>query len=227
MKAVTIYLVMRKIFLLLYLISSSFIVSGQVVSGQQIVRLEFKGGVNLSDQSVRAMGMAVKGSYMIGFHAGMLFNIDASDEFSIQPGVFYSNKGYRYNQALAIGTRIAPKPVMGKVQINYVEAPVNMLYKFDIKETIIGYFGGGGYAGYGLSGSYIMQGRKTDIAFAKAIEGFQYKNPDYGVNGIIGSQISKHVLIEANYSLGLNNLSFYQGYTIHNRSTGLSIGYLF
>lgn len=218
---------MRKAFLLFFLIRSSLIVSGQVISGEQIVRLEFKGGVNLSYQSVKASGMDVKGTYLMGFQAGMLFNIDASDEFSIQPGIFYSNKGYQYNQALVIGTRISPTPAMGKVQMNYVEAPVNMLYKFDLTETAIGYFGGGGYVGYGLSGSYLMQGQKTDVAFTKAIEGFQYKNPDYGINGIVDSQISKHVLIEANYSLGLSNLSLYQSSTIHNRSMGLSLGYLF
>ncbi len=217
---------MRKALLLLYLISSSFIVSGQVVS-EQSVRLEFKGGVSLSNQSVNTMGMAVKGTYMIGFHAGMLFNIDATDEFSIQPGVFYSNKGYQYNQAQSIGTRTAPKPVMGKVQLNYIEAPVNAIYKLELSRTTNAYFGAGGYAGYGLSGTYTMQGQKTDVAFAKAIDGFQFKNYDYGVNGVLGSQISEHVLIEANYSLGLNNLSLYQGSTIHNRSIGLSIGYLF
>jgi hypothetical protein len=211
---------MRKSLLLLFLISSSCIVSGQV-------RLEFKGGASLSDQLVSNQGATVKGTYLIGFHAGMLFNFDATDEFSIQPGLFYSNKGYQYNQALSIGTRTAPQPVMGKVQINYMEAPVNAIYKLEITRTTNVYFGGGGYVGYGLSGTYVMQGQKTDIAFEKAIDGFQFKNPDYGVNGIVGSQISEHVLLEANYSLGLNNLSLYQGTTIHNRSMGLSIGYLF
>lgn len=219
---------MRKTFLLLYLISWSFIVSGQsFTASEQSVRLEFKGGFSLSNQSVNAMGKTVKGTYLIGFRAGMLFNIDATDEFSIQPGIFYSNKGYQYNQALSIGTQTEPKPIMGKVQLNYMEAPVNAIYKLELTRTTNVYFGGGGYVGYGLSGTYIMQGQKTDIAFAKAIDGFQFKNPDYGVNGVVGSQISEHVLLEANYSLGLSNLSLYQGSVIHNRSMGLSIGYLF
>lgn len=211
---------MRKPLLLLFLISSSYVVFGQV-------RLEFKGGASLSDQSVNNGGTRLKGAYLVGFHAGMLFNFDATDEFTIQPGLFYSNKGYQYNQALSIGTRTDPQPVMGRVQINYMEAPLNATYKLEITRTTNVYFGGGGYVGYALSGTYVMQGQKTDIAFEKAIDGFQFKNPDYGVDGIIGSQISEHILLEANYSLGLNNLSLYQGTTIHNRSMGLSIGYLF
>jgi len=212
---------MRKTLLLLYFISSSFIVFGQSV------RLEFKAGVSLSNQSVNTLGMAVKSTNLIGFHAGGLFNIDVTDELSIQPGIFYSNKGYQYNQALSNGTQTVQKPIMGKIQLNYLEAPLNVIYKFEATRSINGYFGGGGYLGYGLSGTYAVQDQRSDISFTKSIEGYQYKNPDYGVNAVIGSEISKHVVIEANYSLGLSNLSYYQSSTIHNRSMGLSIGYLF
>jgi hypothetical protein len=213
---------MRKTLLLLYLISSSFIVFGQSV------RLEFKAGVSVSNQSINTRGMAVKSANLIGFHAGGLFNIDVvEDELSIQPGLFYSNKGYQYNQALSDGSQSIPKPVMGKIQLNYLEAPVNVLYKFEATRKINGYFGGGGYVGYGLSGTYAVQSQKADVSFSKSIEGYQYKNPDYGVNAIVGAELSKHVVIEANYSLGLNNLSYYQSSTINNRSMGLSIGYLF
>ena len=212
---------MRKTLLLVYFIGSSFIVFGQSV------RLEFKGGVSVSNQSVKTLGMAVKSTNLIGFHAGGLFNIDVTDEVSIQPGLFYSNKGYQYNQALSNGSQSVQKPIMGKIQLNYLEAPLNVLYKFEATRKINGYFGGGGYLGYGLSGSYAVQSQKADVSFSKSIEGYQYKNPDYGVNAVIGAELSKHVAIEANYSLGLNNLSYYQSSTIHNRSMGLSIGYLF
>jgi hypothetical protein len=208
---------MRKPLLLLYLISSSFIVYGQV-------RLEFKGGASLSNQSTSAMPAGAKSTYLIGFHAGMLFNIDVTDEISIQPGVFYSTKGFQNNQAPSGG---AQKAVTGKIQLNYMEAPINAIYKVEVTNTVNAYVGGGVYAGYGLSGAYTAQGQKTDISFAKAINGYQYKNPDYGANAVIGAELSKNVVIEANYSLGLNNLSYYQGTTIHNRSMGLSIGYMF
>jgi hypothetical protein len=189
--------------------------------------LEFKAGVSLSNQTVNTLGMAVKSTYLLGFHAGGLFNIDVTDELSIQPGVFYSNKGYQYNQALSNGTQTVQKPITGKIQLNYLEAPLNVIYKFEATRKINGYLGGGGYVGYGLSGTYAVRNQTSDISFTKSIEGYQYKNPDYGVNAVIGTEISKHVVIEANYSLGLNNLSYYQSSTIHNRSMGLSVGYLF
>ncbi|MBS1520383.1 MAG: PorT family protein [Bacteroidetes bacterium] len=212
---------MRKTLLLLYFVGSSFIAFGQAV------RLEFKAGVSLSNQSVNTLGMAVKSTNLIGFHAGALFNIDVTDEISIQPGVFYSNKGYQYNQALSNGTQTVQKPIMGKIQLNYLEAPLNAIYKFEVTRKLNAYLGGGGYVGYGLSGTYAVQNQTSNVSFIKSVQGYQYKNPDYGVNGVIGAEISNHVVMEANYSLGLNNLSYYQSSTIHNRSMGLSIGYMF
>ena len=212
---------MRKTLLSVYFVCASFIAFGQAV------RLEFKAGASLSNQSVKTLGMAVKSTNLLGFHAGVIFNIDVTDEISIQPGAFYSNKGYQYNQALSNGTQTVPKPIIGKIQLNYLEAPLNVIYKVEATRKINAYFGGGGYFGYGLSGTYAVQNQRSDISFTKSIEGYQYKNPDYGVNAVIGTEISKHIIIEANYSLGLNNLSYYQSSTIHNRSMGLSFGYMF
>ena len=81
--------------------------------------------------------------------------------------------------------------------------------------------------GYGLSGSYVVSGQRTDVSFVKSVEGYQYKNPDYGVNFIIGAEIFKKIVVDANYSLGLNDLSYYPASTIKNKSIGVSIGYLF
>src|SRR3569623_1268972 len=164
---------MRKTLLFIYFFCSSFIVFGQSV------RLEFKAGVSLSNQSVKTLGMPVKSTNLIGFHAGGLFNINVTDEVSIQPGLFYSNKGYQYNQALSNGTQTVQKPIMGKIQLNYLEAPLNVIYKFEATREIKAYLGGGGYFGYGLSGTYAVQNQKSDISFTKSVEGYQYKNPDY------------------------------------------------
>lgn len=211
---------MRKTLLTFCFIIPSFFVFGQAV------HFGFKAGANLSNQSIKTLGMAIKSTYLPGFHAGAIFDIDVMD-FSIQPGVFYATKGYQYHQALSDGSQTVQKPIVGKIQLNYLEVPLNILYNVEVSRTVKVYFGGGGYAGYGLSGTYSVQGQKSDVSFTKAIEGYQYKNPDYGVNGIIGARISKNFIVDANYSLGLNNLSYYQASTVHNRSIGVSVGYLF
>ena len=211
---------MRKTLLTFLFIIPSLFVFGQAV------HFGFKAGASLSNQSINSLGTAIKSNYLIGFHAGAVLDIDF-DDFSIQPGVFYSTKGYKYNQALSNGGQTVQKPIVGTIQLNYLEAPLNALYKVEVSRKVKAYFGGGAYLCYGLSGTYSVQNQKSDVSFTKAIEGYQYKNPDYGLNGVIGAQIAKNVVIDANYSLGLNNLSYYQGSTIHNRSIGVSVGYLF
>ncbi|HTK19007.1 MAG TPA: outer membrane beta-barrel protein [Mucilaginibacter sp.] len=203
------------------LLTLCFIIPSLFAFGQDF-HFGFKAGANYSTQSVNNLGTAVKSDYLFGFHAGAIFDVDFED-FSVQPGIFYSTKGYKYNQALSSGSQT----VQGTVQLNYVQVPVNAFYKVEISRTVKAYFGGGAYLGYGLSGTNSVQNTKSDVSFTKAIDGYQYKNPDYGINGVIGAQLSKNVIIDANYSLGLNNLSYYQGSNIRNRTIGLSIGYLF
>ncbi|MBV8391408.1 MAG: PorT family protein [Mucilaginibacter sp.] len=212
------------------LLTICFIIPSLFVFGQS-AGFGFKAGVSLSNQSIKSFGTTTKSTYLLGFHAGAIFDINILDNetasWSIQPGLFYSNKGYQYNQALSNGNQTVQKPIEGKIQMNYLELPLNILYKTEVTRTIKVYFGGGGYVGYGLSGTYAVQNQKSDISFTKSIDGYQYKNPDYGINAVIGTQLSKNVIIDANYSLGLNNLCYYQGTTIHNRSMGLSVGYFF
>jgi len=207
------------------LLTFCFIIPTLFVFGQS-AHFGFKAGANYSTQAVNNLGTTVKSNYLLGFHAGAIFDIDF-DDFSIQPGAFYSTKGYKYNQALSNGSQTVQKPIVGTIQLNYLEIPINVLYKVEVSRKVKAYFGGGGYVDYGLSGTYIVQDQRSDVSFTKAIEGYQYKNPDYGIDAVIGTQLSKNVIIDANYSFGLNNLSYYQGSAVHNRSIGLSVGYLF
>ncbi|HTD40351.1 MAG TPA: porin family protein [Mucilaginibacter sp.] len=211
---------MRRPFLILCFVITSFYSFGQSV------RFGIKAGLNLSDQTINSLGMPVKSSNISGFHAGAIFDFEIAN-ISIQPGVFYSQKGYQYNQALSDGSQTVQKPIVGKIQLNYLEVPLNLVYKIKIIPDLRFYLGGGGYAGYGLSGSYILSGQRTDVYFTKSIQGYQYKNPDYGVNFIAGVEILKKIVVDANYSLGLNDLSYYPASTIKNKSIGVSVGYLF
>jgi hypothetical protein len=211
---------MRRPFLILCFVLASFFACGQSV------RFGVKAGLSLSNQAINSIGMSVKGSNITGFHAGAIFDVELLN-ISIQPGVFYSQKGYQYNQALSNGSGTLQKPIIGKIQLNYLEVPLNVVYHIEAMPRLRFYFGGGGYAGYGLSGSYVVSGQRTDVSFVKSIQGYQYKNPDYGVNFIVGAEILKKFIVDANYSLGLNDLSYYPASTIHNRSIGVSVGYLF
>lgn len=202
-----------------------FVLASSMASGQS-VKFGVKAGLNLSDQAISSLGMPVKSSKINGFHGGCIFDFEIFN-INIQPGVFFSQKGYQYNQALSNGSQTLQKPINGKIQLNYLEVPLNIMYNIKAMPGLRFYIGGGGYAGYGLSGSYVVSGQKSDVYFVKSVQGYQYKNPDYGVNFIVGTEILKKFTVDANYSLGLNDLSYYSASTIKNKSIGVSVGYLF
>jgi hypothetical protein len=117
--------------------------------------------------------------------------------------------------------------------LNYLELPVNLLYKIQVAPGTKIYAGGGPYLGYGLSGTTInhLTGSQTSdytggVKFGSDEAKDDYKALDYGVNFTAGVELLKHFTIDLNYGLGLKNISWSPG-SAENRSLALSVGYLF
>ena len=197
----------------------------------QNVSFGLKGGINFSDQS-NSGSNAFNSSSKTGFQVGTVADI-AIHQFSIQPGLYFITKGYGFNPIVPLyynGSQNGTSTTKATVNLNYLELPVNLLYRIKFAPGMNLYFGAGAYLGYGLSGkikaSYGGSSSETNISFGSGGSD-RYKNPDYGVNFIVGQRI-KHIFLDVNYSLGLANLAEDdQYYKFHNRSLGLSVGYWF
>jgi hypothetical protein len=153
-----------------------------------------KAGINSSKLTVSATGGSVSTESLVGFHIGGLVDI-GTDNFSFQPGVLFSTKGGKSSSEG--GT--------SKATLNYIEIPVNFLYKVPAGEGKV-FFGAGPYFGYGISASGTdADGTKETVHFGSTSD--DVKNPDYGVNFLAGYQFSQGFAINVNYGLGLANLS--------------------
>jgi hypothetical protein len=188
----------------------------------QSINFGIKAGLNLSNESVNPPN-PWNTNNLTGFHAGLIADITLKN-ISIQPGLFFTTKGKATPQDL--------KPITGEDRIynakeilNYIEVPVNVLYNIKATPAIKIYFGGGPYLAYGISGHGTEAGAFP--TYTVHFDNNGYKNPDYGVNFVAGVKLFKKVLIDANYGLGLGNLSNMYGQTIQNRTIGVSVGYLF
>jgi hypothetical protein len=124
--------------------------------------------------------------------------------------------------------------VTSTLKLNYLELPVNLLYKFQASPGVRIYLGGGPYLGYGLSGSWKYPNPSGPLgSYSHRNVSFgpdtllDYKNPDYGINFITGVELKRQFTIDLNYSLGLGNIRWDQAAKIRNRSMGLSVGYWF
>ncbi len=208
---------MKKLLLTLCLVSAT--VSACFA---QSINFGIKAGLNLSNQSVNPPNTWGTKN-LTGFHAGVIADIGLKN-VSIQPGLFFTTKGEvtpeNLKQLTGQGGTYNAKEVL-----NYIEMPVNLLYKIKTAPAVKIYFGGGPYLAYGISGHGTEAGAFP--TYTVHFDSNGYKNPDYGVNFVAGVELFKNVLIDANYGLGLGNLSRAYGQTIRNRVIGVSVGYLF
>ncbi len=169
-----------------------------------------KGGVNLANISNANDGNVDDSRMLTSWHAGAVIDIALADVLSIQPGLFYTNKGIRTERNL---------PVLGTTTTTftpqYIELPLNLVFKAPISETSKFFVGAGPYAAMGISGKYKLKSdlgsRSYDIEFndddpltqeQEDAGAYKVRKFDYGVNVLAGLELDRFV-ISANYGLGL------------------------
>jgi len=175
-----------------------------------------KVGVNLSTMTMKYADLSFDPKTLIGFHAGVIFEIQLIGNLALQPSVLYSSKGSKFEFMNVEGT-FSP---------GYIEVPFNVAYGFGSDAIKFSLFAGP-YVAYGLRGKIESGGVSEDIVFGTGED--DDMNPlDYGVNFGAGLNI-KGLLISAQYGLGLANLSTDTtgDAEIKNTVIGISLAYLF
>jgi hypothetical protein len=195
-----------------------FLTAATVITFAQTINFGIKGGLNLSELYRGKTGL-FQGSFIAGFNAGGIVDI-GFQSFSIQSGIFYSTKGEKVALTLVSGNQTTMTSSAYDSKFNYIEVPINLLYKIKIVPGINIHLGGGPYFGYGVSETISVNNKAIPLNDNK----FSNKNPDYGVNFIAGAEINRFV-IDAGYGLGLANIAYNS--TLENRVISLSVGYLF
>jgi len=205
---------MRKSYLILILLCSTAFTFAQTIN------YGIKAGLNLSNQYIDNGYSAGDGKNVIGFNAGVIVAIDFS-KFFIEPGLFYTTKGEKFVIIVPSANPKTPIVYNGSKRLNYIELPVNVLYKLKLLPGGDIHLGGGPYIGYGVSENGSVNGESISGPFNKFAH-----NPDYGVNFIVGAKLMNKFIVDINYGLGLANLSG-EGETQENRVLSFSVGYLF
>ena len=154
-----------------------------------------------------------------GFHLGFVADMPFSPRsvLSFQPSIMFSNKGRKF--AATYDTSVSAISKMNALYfINYMELSPNLVLKIPIgkKSRII--IGAGPYV------SFLYNGKEKTETFFKngsfsSVENNdleigdsagQYKNFDYGVNGLFGFEFGR-IFITGNYSYGMKD--FYKANT--------------
>ena len=191
------------------------------------------GGLNYQNLNGKDLGGdKLENDMLMGFHGGINIQIPIAPEFYFQPGIIYSSKGAKYTSGSITST----------TKLNYIEVPVNMLYKASLGK---GFFmlGFGPYVGYGISGNVkTVSGSVTlnrDVKFKSIVETGDniltpyYKAFDAGANIFVGYEMASGLSLQLDTEFGMLNINpEYKILSADKSSTkntgfGLSIGYRF
>ena len=100
--------------------------------------------------------------------------------FSIQPGIFYSTKGEKDTKEF-IGANQNYYPSTS--ELDYIELPINFLYKAKLSPAITLNLGGGPYMAYGVSETLKVDAPASPIdPNYSNYHHYRYRNPDYGIS---------------------------------------------
>ncbi len=176
-------------------------------------------------------GMDFLADSRTGYSAGMMADIPFGEGgLRLMPELNYVSKGLKGKNVFSVQqTQIG---IDLKSAIGYVELPVNLAYSIPLGDHYL-VFGAGPYAAIGLHGktkaqvtvNNNVQEEEEDITFGSAQD--QLKRFDYGANAMVGFIMNNGLMLKANYSLGLSELSNDPASPYKNRYLGVSLAYFF
>lgn len=182
-------------------------------------------GNNLSDKNMKP-----------GFNVGVGVDLEFLTDISLQTGLYFSSKGAEYTTNIPIGI----EDVEYDVTANYIQLPIHLAYKIEVRPGSKVFFHAGPYMAYGISGKRNIKSKYSpdlDKFFGqKEVNTFDkhygYKRFDYGVGVGVGMEFGV-ILIDLGLDMGLKNIArniedipMYKPNN-KNLSAHLSIGYKF
>ncbi|NDP19905.1 MAG: PorT family protein [Paludibacter sp.] len=212
--------------LLIVLLSASFTIAQE----QSKISFAILGGVNFQNlNGIAYSGDKLNNDMLLGYHAGVNVQIAIAPEFYFQPGLMYATKG-------AKNTIISDK---SSTTLNYIELPLNMVYKAALGNGFV-MLGFGPYVAYGISGKMKDAigniGVTKNVMFQNSVDNplelaYSYKAFDAGANIFFGYEMASGIFLQLESQFGMLNINP-EGSTndksiTNNTGFGLSLGYRF
>lgn len=193
-----------------------------VASGQEKeIRLGIAAGPMFSSLRSNINGYRDKTDLKLSYAAGVVADVVFNESFSIQPGIYFVQKGGR--------------DIMETIslELNYIEISANGIYSLGENRHSL-FIGVGPTLGIGISGKlkdyYPAPTFPTaSVRFGNNENEDHFKRFEMGANILGGFHINRNFFIMAQYNFGLSNL-FINGDEdgrLTNRYWGVKAGWLF
>ena len=160
-----------------------------------------------------------------GFFAGVYASIPAGINFSIEPGIYYSEKGYDLAGALNVkGAEFLNANAKAQLQSSYIDMPILLKGNF-----------GGFQIFAGPQFSYLSKATLHTTAGLLGINLLsndmdatsQFNRWDAGLTGGIGYQFAKGINLTASYDYGLTKVDANKNLNAYTHAIKLGVGISF
>ncbi|WP_319503021.1 porin family protein [uncultured Draconibacterium sp.] len=204
-----------------------------IQSMAQYPSVTFFGGANMAttDMKFGSGATEAEDSYkaLYGMNIGALYeyvlNKDKSQEFAVEGGLIFENKGFHRKPT---GTQI----IDNKTRLYFIDVPlyVKYLHRFRSRNKL--YVGAGPFVGMGLFGNadYTsgVDGENSNsesLKFGNDPIEHDYKRLDYGVTGKVGFLFLNGLNMCVSYDYGLADIKPLENQEAKTRVLRLSLGY--
>ena len=180
------------------------------------------GGANFQNLNGKlSSGDKLENDMLLGFHGGVNVQVPIAPEFYFQPGLMFATKGAKDTYSI-LGSEFTDE-----IKINYIEMPLNLVYKGALGNGFV-MLGFGPYLAYGISGKQVFEG--NDMTFERGVD---YNAFDAGANIFAGFEMASGLFLQLDTQFGMLNINPDDGNSSNDQSTakntgfGLSLGYRF
>ncbi len=174
-----------------------------MANAQDGIQFGVRAGMNISSLSGDVDGLDSR----IGYHVGAIMDWNVVSNLYVQQGLFFTTRGAKGGD--------------WKLNMNYLQIPISVAYRFPVTENFKIDVNAGPYFAMGIGGKY----DGVDLGDVFGDEG-DCKRFDAGLRVGAGVQISKFS-VGLIYDLGLTNIAKEEGGKVKNGSFQISLGYNF
>lgn len=174
------------------------------------------GGVNFQNLNGKlSSGDKLENDMLMGFHGGVNVQLPIAPEFYFQPGLMFAVKGAK-NTTTILGSEITDE-----IKLNYIEVPLNLVYKGALGNGFV-MLGFGPYVAYGISGKQVVQG--NSLTYERGVD---YNAFDAGANIFAGFEMAGGIFLQLDTQFGMLDIDPDENSAAKNTGFGLSLGYRF
>lgn len=219
---------------------------GTMLAGAANAQISFAPelGLNLANMHERTYDMNgdkvnKNGGIKLGVKAGVNADIWLGERLSLQPGLFYSIKGAKFDDDESYGT-ITVKDE-NNITLHYFEVPLNLQYYFNDPSEGRFFVGVGAYLGVAFSGKNKFHseasGTTTDTVikyhFGDDYNDNDLRRFDFGAQVNVGYLLRSGIFFRGMYQQGITNMAPHgnrppaiDDLAMRNSNITISIGYM-